>query len=302
VTVRAVADAALRRSPAQLVSRRAAARRLAVLAYHGVDDAGQFARQLDLLVERTRPVDLDAVLDAVHGRARLPERALLVTFDDGHRSVLERGLPLLRERGIPAVLFVLPGVVGTDRPFWWTEVTELVRVVAPSDWSGTDPADLVRRLKQLPDDDRRSVVERLRGVGRPAMRQPQLRADELQHLQESGVEIGNHTWSHPCLDRCDDDVLRAEIRKAHLTLTDVLGRPPRVFAYPNGNWDGRAERELQRLGYRAAFLFDHRLTRLTTAHPLRLSRLRVNSDSSLNRLATIVSGLHPVLHHARGGV
>jgi peptidoglycan/xylan/chitin deacetylase (PgdA/CDA1 family) len=131
------------------------------------------------------------------------------------------------------------------------------------------------------------------------VRQRQLEKDELGLLQDAGVEIGNHTWTHPCLDRCSDDVLRAEIRKAHLALTDVLGRPPRAFAYPNGNWDLRAERELERLGYGAAFLFDHRLARLP-ADPLRLSRLRVSSDTSLDRLATIISGLHPALHRARG--
>ena len=35
-------------------------------------------------------------------------------------------------------------------------------------------------------------------------------------------------------------------------------------------------------------------------HPLRLSRVRVNSDTSLDRFAIILSGLHPALHHARG--
>jgi hypothetical protein len=36
------------------------------------------------------------------------------------------------------------------------------------------------------------------------------------------------------------------------------------------------------------------------ANPLRLSRLRVNSDTSLDRFDTVITGLHPALHHARG--
>jgi hypothetical protein len=33
---------------------------------------------------------------------------------------------------------------------------------------------------------------------------------------------------------------------------------------------------------------------------MRLSRLRVNSDTGLDRFALILSGLHPTLHRARG--
>jgi peptidoglycan/xylan/chitin deacetylase (PgdA/CDA1 family) len=301
VTVRTLADATLRRSPVQAVFRRRTANRLAVLAYHGVDDPAQLARQLDLLVARARPVDLDTVVGALHEGDPLPERAVLVTFDDGHRSVLELGLPLLRERGVPAVAFVLPGLLGTDRPFWWHETGALVDAGGLADgWQG-DAASVVRRLKQVPDSERRAVLDALRrSATGPGARQPQLRVDELRLLEAGGVEVGNHTWDHPCLDRCTDEVVRAEVRDGHAALTDALGRAPRAFAYPNGNWDPRAEHELRGLGYRAAFLFDHRLATVPAANPLRLSRLRVNSDTSLDRFDTVITGLHPALHHARG--
>ena len=301
VTVRTLADATLRRSPVQAVFRRRTANRLAVLAYHGVDDPAQLARQLDLLVARARPVDLDTVVGALHERNPLPERAVLVTFDDGHRSVLEHGLPLLRERGVPAVAFVLPGVLGTDRPFWWHEAGSLVGAGAHVDgWQG-DASSVVRRLKQVPDSERRAVLAALRrSAPGPGVYQPQLREDELRLLEAGGVEIGNHTWDHPCLDRCADEVVRAEVRDGHAALTDALGHAPRAFAYPNGNWDPRAEHELRDLGYRVAFLFDHRLATVPAAEPLRLSRLRVNSDTPLDRFDTVITGLHPALHHARG--
>jgi peptidoglycan/xylan/chitin deacetylase (PgdA/CDA1 family) len=38
------------------------------------------------------------------GRGRLPRRPVVLTFDDGHRSVITAALPLLRARGWPAVL------------------------------------------------------------------------------------------------------------------------------------------------------------------------------------------------------
>jgi peptidoglycan/xylan/chitin deacetylase (PgdA/CDA1 family) len=158
----------------------------------------------------------------------------------------------------------------------------------------------VRRLKQVPDSERRQVLGRLRSqVPRP-LRQPQLRSDELTLLLEAGVAVGNHTSTHPCLDRCADEVVREEVRTAHDVLTRALGQAPTTFAYPNGNWDPRAEEELGRLGYEAAFLFDHRLARVPAEHPLRISRLRVGSTTTPDRFRIILSGLHPAVMHARG--
>lgn len=302
VPERAPFDAALRWSPAQLAFKRQAARRLTVLAYHGVGDADRFQRQLDHLARTMRPVSLDQVIEATTGRAELPRRAVLITFDDGERSVLETAAPLLRERGLPAVAFVVAGLLDTDEPFWWAEVEQLVGMGAsPRRHPDPDPGALVRRLKRAPDEERLAVITELRRASPgPRPRMPQLRSDELPVLEASGIAVGNHTASHPCLPRCGDERLVSEIDDAHQLLGDALGRAPRAFAYPNGDWDGRAERLLAERGYAVAFLFDHRVSPTTPGHPLRISRVRVNSHTSLDRFAVIVSGLHPALHHARG--
>jgi peptidoglycan/xylan/chitin deacetylase (PgdA/CDA1 family) len=302
LAVRAFADGMLRRSPAQLAFRRLAARRLTVLAYHGVDDPASFRRQLDHLVAVARPVSLEEVVDALARRRPLPPRAVLVTFDDGHRSLLDVGLPLLRERGVPAVAFVVAGLLDTRTPFWWTEVEQLL---ARGGRAGTDdgltPAALVKRLKAAPDAERLAAIEELRRTASaPAPPAPQLRREELPLLEAAGIAVENHTWSHPCLPRCDDRKAAAEADDAHRALREALGRAPRAFAYPNGDWDGRTERALAAAGYAAAFLFDHRVNPAAPPHPLRLSRVRVNSHDRLDRFAILLSGLHPALHHARG--
>jgi hypothetical protein len=65
---RQVLDTVLRRSPAQPAFRWRASRRLAVLAYHGIDDAAGFERHLDHLRRAASPVSLEDVL-ATRSRA-----------------------------------------------------------------------------------------------------------------------------------------------------------------------------------------------------------------------------------------
>ena len=227
---------------------------------------------------------------------------MLITFDDGDRTVLETAGPLLHERAIPAVAFVVAGVLDTVTPFWWDEALQLAHA------RGTvrgrpvrDDAQLLRDLKGVADSVRLTALEELRrSASADGRRYPQLRSEELAVMEGMGIEVASHTNSHPCLPRCSQEKVAAEIRDSHLVLTDILGHPPRAFAYPNGDWDPRAEPLLVELGYGAAFLFDHRLTDVRKAHPLRLSRLRVNAAGPIERFRTVVSGLHPTIHRLRG--
>lgn len=101
-------------------------RALRVLMYHKVNDrpenplsvpVGLFDEQMALLRERGYAVvSLDAVLDHVAGRAPLPPRAVLITFDDGYRDNLENAMPVLQRYGYPGVVFVPIGFLDDARP------------------------------------------------------------------------------------------------------------------------------------------------------------------------------------------
>lgn len=301
MTAASLLDAALARSPLQPLFRRAARRRLTVLAYHGVEDPARFSEHLDHLLDHARPVGLSDLLAATSGGPALPPRPVLVTFDDGDRSLLDAA-PLLRARGIPAAVFPVASLLDGDVPPWWREVEDLLAAGARPgpDLPAAAPA-LIRLMKALPDPERRAVLARLR-EGAPAAPppRPQLRAAELPELEAAGIEVGNHTWSHPCLPRCDAALVEEEVLQAHDALAEALGHPPRAFAYPNGDHDPRAEALLARLGYRAAFLFDHRLSPAPPPEPLRISRIRVSSHTPMDRFRILLSGLHPAVHRALG--
>lgn len=289
------------RSPAQPLFRRWASRRLAVLAYHDVADPDTFAQHLDFLVEEMRPVSLEAVIGAVQGGRALPPRAVLITFDDACYSVFEHGLPLMQACGLPGAVFAIAGLVDTDAPFWWVEAEALARRGGTADgFAGQAPSALVRALKRVPDVERLKALASLRCTARqPAPRMRQVRAADLRMLEAAGLTVGNHTVTHPCLTQCAEAKIKAELTEAHTALSNILGHSPKAFAYPNGDADGRVARVLEELGYEVAFLFDHALSPARPADPLRISRLWVNSSTSMDRFRLILSGLHPALLRLR---
>jgi len=56
-------------------------------------------------------LDLDGYLAGLE-RGRWPARSYLLTIDDGYPSTIELAAPVLRRRGVPAVLFIPPGRLG----------------------------------------------------------------------------------------------------------------------------------------------------------------------------------------------
>jgi peptidoglycan/xylan/chitin deacetylase (PgdA/CDA1 family) len=58
----------------------------------------------------------DVVRHATEG-APLPERPVLLTFDDGTEDAHGLLLPLLRRLGVPAAVFVVPGFAGAERHY-----------------------------------------------------------------------------------------------------------------------------------------------------------------------------------------
>ncbi len=83
-------------------------------------------------------IDVAAFLRGLTDPDSMPERSALITFDDGFRSVREFALPILRELGYPAVVFIPTEFIGGRNWFdrdWepqeaicdWDDLRELER-------------------------------------------------------------------------------------------------------------------------------------------------------------------------------
>lgn len=284
-------------------TRRAVGHRwLSVFTYHDLEDADRFREQMTWLVDHLHPVTPDLVAAAAAGDAPLPDDAALVTFDDGQRSVLEVAAPILRSLGVPAVAFVVTDVLGTTDPYWW-EVAHQLRACGGTTSVGDHlgPDALVAHLKTVPEGTRRAAMAELAATASaPVAPRAHLDAADLRALRAHRIAIGNHTATHPLLDRCPSPQVVQEVVDAHDAITAATGVAPDLFAYPNGNRDARAIGVLRELGYRGAFVHDHHHEPLPIVDRWAIRRLRVASTDPMRRIRAVGNGLHPAFHQALG--
>lgn len=191
------------------------------LCYHSVAAAGPkyltvspqlFEEHLRTFSERgLQTGDLSTLEALAAGKPVAP--SVFLTFDDGFRDNYETVLPLLRERGMRAFVFVLPPLVDGGAPLVWPEV-----------------AAEAERF-----DSMRSVTWEM-----------------LAEMKQGGFEVGAHTLTHPHLLQLDDERLREELAESRRRVIERLGSCE-TLAYPFGEWSPRVAAAARECGFRFAF-------------------------------------------------
>ena len=309
---------------------------LAILMFHGVEDeplspvcghvlgSALYRRQLEYVRKHFNVLPLEEALQRLAG-GTLPPRAMAITFDDGTRNLATHAVPVLRELGLPAAVFLATGPMGSGETLWpdrlWLAIARTAATEVDLAALGLGACSLdgianrgkayavaVEALKDLADADRIRVLDGVLGAlghrdGDPGPFR-MLSWDEARELVGDGlVTLHPHSVTHPILARCGDDKVEREIADACAALEREIGCRATIFAYPNGrprDFDARAKDALRRRGIRWALsstagFADRR------CDPLALPRLAVAGDASFDHFRLKVSGGLPRRYPGRRG-
>jgi peptidoglycan/xylan/chitin deacetylase (PgdA/CDA1 family) len=299
---------------------------LTVLAYHRITDAdapdfvtyrpnvsaspAMFAAQMDYIRQYFNIISLHDLLAWLRSEAPLPRHPLLITFDDGYRDNFTHALPVLRERNMPAVIFLTTDHIGSSTPFWWDLVafcfthTPLCEADLPligrQQWSDTSSRTqvmecLLAKLKEVPEAAKLAAVERLPDVLQVtipshAFAEMFLTWDHVRQMVAQRVAMGAHTQNHPIMTRIPLAQARSQARNAKTRIEAEIGQPVTTFAYTNGqasDFDSHVQDMLCQEGFAAAFtlLPGPAHPAAVRQNPLAIRRVAVNQIDTVSRLA-----------------
>jgi biofilm PGA synthesis lipoprotein PgaB len=184
-----------------------------ILMYHQVSENsslwGDYVIPASLLKEdfeylknnNYTPIKIKDILDFTKGTKKLPEKAVVITFDDGQRSFLTKVVPLLEEYNYPAVVNIVGAL--TDL---YTENGETNDKYAYLNWND------IKTLSQNP------LVE----IGHHSYN-----FHSLGYRRGMGKIYGESNSAY-------SEIIKTDIEKLNEKLLSNIGERPYILAYPYG--------------------------------------------------------------------
>jgi biofilm PGA synthesis lipoprotein PgaB len=211
-----------------------------VLCYHGVEDQivnDPYAMTVttDNLIghinwlhgQGWKAVSLDDIQAAKEGRKGLPEKAYLLTFDDGYRSVYERVFPILKAYKIPAVVAVVTS---------WLSVPAGGMV----DYDGKNPVprDYFMSWQQLREMVASGLVEiasHSHNLHRGVLANPQGNVQPAVNTRSWLAQEQRYETEQEWRSR-----IYADLQRSVKAIEEGLGRPPKTMVWPFGKYNQSA--------------------------------------------------------------
>ena len=256
-----------------------------VLGYHDVEDDAADQRYLSVRTSALNdqlawlrdngyhPISVQQIVDAHAGKIVLPEKAVLLTFDDGYSSFYTRVWPLLERYKFPAL---------------WAPVGSWVDAPAdqPVDFGGLKTArdkfatwEMVREVSKSPLVEigahtwasHYGVQANPQGSKEPAV------ANRLYDKNTGQYET----------DAQYEARINADLDRVSKKITEVTGKAPRAWVWPYGAANGTTLKLARQHGYEMAFTLNPGL-----ANAARLDdvpRILISDNPSLRNFASQVA-------------
>lgn len=215
-----------------------------------------FGHLLDWLLENFKILPLDELVKRRNKPSSDSKPLSAITFDDGWLDNYLHAFGLLRERKLPATIFLPVRLIGTARRFWQDRLWLCTKGLQPSErlfliesaarqfpwFPGTkDIRSHQRSLKSFlmtrPSQEAEEFVQCLCesvGLSEASTDRAFLDWNEVRAMHNSGISFGSHTLNHSLLTVIPPAQLLPEICDSKRELQERLGTDVSSFSYPWG--------------------------------------------------------------------
>lgn len=248
--------------------------KVAIFCYHEIDrpndsfaiSSGRFESHLKYLQKAGYHfVTLDEYLAYTDGKLNLPEKSVMITFDDGYQSFYTKVYPLLKKYDVPAMLAIVTS---------WTDGEGLptdVRAVATWD-----------ELREMEKSGLVTIVSHSHALHKQQALDPQGDRNGIAgaHLYLNGRYETDEEYNR----RLDNDMAQTQAE-----FQQYLGHPSKVMVWPYGISSSPAIDAAVRHGMKATFLLDGGVNGADKDHQLYARRMIISSDTDVRNLKKMLS-------------
>ncbi len=238
-----------------------------ILAYHDIGAPSFFNLQVPeeiflshvkyLLESNYNLISLEEAAELLKSKRPIPDDTVVITFDDGYKSIYKNVLSTVKQYNIPVTVFLSTEPVEKRRPLFvdalayafentknkklnLTSWTLKEYPIGNQDLKEMAGYEINEYSKDLRSEDRRKFLEFIFekldvDLDSQELRDRMLSWDEVVESSRSGVSFGVHTVTHPSLARISNDEAGDEILGSKKIMEEKLNSEVKTFAYPYGS-------------------------------------------------------------------
>lgn len=196
----------------------------------------QFEKDLKFLKSKGyQTVTVKQLLEFSQGKGSLPEKAILITFDDGNETLYEYAKPLLEQYGFTAVGFVVGALA--DR---YTELDDHNLNYSNLNW---------QEIKELCSGN---VIE--------------IQSHSFDLHKNTANRSGAKKKKGETIDQYSE-FLCSDVSKMKEAMIKNTGTEPVAFAYPFGSYSTESTDILKKCGFKLTFTCEERVNIIKKAEP-----------------------------------
>ena len=279
-------------------------------------DVNLFREQIAFMKSNFNIVTMEQVLEAISIKEKLPEKALLLTFDDGYADNYNVAMPILEEYGVQGSFFI-PGKTFTThqlldvnkihyvlasaniynlvedlkkemdyyrgQEFQYAPTEELFAKYAVASRFDIKETVFVKQMLQtvLPEKLRNIISSKLFakyvGVTEEQLAyELYMSKEQIRTMKRHGMFIGIHGYDHYWLGNLPVEQMENDISLALDALDEFVDRKQWVMNYPYGNYNKDVLAYISKQGACLGLTTEVGLADIDKDNPLELPRLDCN--------------------------
>jgi peptidoglycan/xylan/chitin deacetylase (PgdA/CDA1 family) len=222
-------------------------------------DSREFEEKIKYLARHYKFISLKECIKYLT-KDRRPANCVVLTFDDGYKSIYTKVFPILRRYNIPATVFITAGFIGDNKMIWHDKLTLLIAKTQVKEFSIPELSgrvykvrmlherkqsyeDINKLLKKIENNKKEDILDKMFDylqLGRADLANNNLMLSwhEIDEMHKSGlISFGSHTMSHPILTMVSLEQAKYEIQQSAKIIEENLREPVRFFSYPNGDYN-----------------------------------------------------------------
>jgi peptidoglycan/xylan/chitin deacetylase (PgdA/CDA1 family) len=217
-----------------------------------------FEKQLEYVLSKGyTTITADQLNNAIQNNGQLPEKPILITFDDGYKDALTYADPILKKHNAVGDFEIITGAVGKDGYLSWDDVKTL-----KADGMGISSHTVNHCYLAVNVDPKTATAGPF--ADSPVNDTP----NQLCPKFDSGGKLNTGQ-------------VRGELQQSKLTLEKELGGKISTIFYPYGKYNQQTMDIAKSLGYTLGFtVAPQTKSELDLNHLLELPRIRMNGQQS----------------------